>query len=122
MNLGHTFGHALETCLGYGTLLHGEAISIGIMMSMELSLQMNYIDKSDVNRIRSLFRTLGLPVSLHTKPNFNINHMMQTMMLDKKNKDNILYFILLTNSDENIIHTCDYDKVSLHYVIQKYIS
>ena len=122
LNLGHTFGHALETCLGYGTLLHGEAISIGIMMSMDLSLQMNYIDKSDVNRIRSLFRKLGLPVSLHTKPNFNIYHMMQTMMLDKKNKDNILYFILLTNSDENIIHTCHYDKVSLHYVIQKYIS
>ena len=122
LNLGHTFGHALETCLGYGTLLHGEAISIGIMMSMELSLQMNDINKSDVNRIRKLFQSLGLPVSLPKNSNINIQHMIQTMMLDKKNKDDILYFILLNKSSDNVVYTCDYDKDRLYDVIQKYVS
>ena len=122
LNLGHTFGHALETCLGYGTLLHGEAISIGIMMSLDLSLQMNDIDKLDVNRIRSLFRSLGLPVSLPKNSNINIQHMIQTMMLDKKNQDRLLYLILLNKSSDNVVYTCNYDKDILYNVIQKYVS
>lgn len=62
LNLGHTFGHAIETGTGYGTWLHGEAVAAGTVMAAELSQRMGWIDAGDVTRVRDLLARAGLPV------------------------------------------------------------
>ena len=63
LNLGHTFAHAFETATGYGTLLHGEAVSLGMMAAASLACSMNRIDQLVVDRQQKLLEILGLPVS-----------------------------------------------------------
>ncbi len=62
LNLGHTFGHAIETGLGYGEWLHGEAVAAGTVMAAELSRQLGWLTGADVNRVRNLLIRAGLPV------------------------------------------------------------
>jgi 3-dehydroquinate synthase len=62
LNLGHTFGHAIETGMGYGTWLHGEAVAAGTMMATELSRRLGWLNAADVDRVRRLFERAGLPV------------------------------------------------------------
>jgi 3-dehydroquinate synthase len=61
LNLGHTFGHAIETGMGYGKWLHGEAVAAGTVMAAELSRQLGWLDESDVKRVRELFVRAKLP-------------------------------------------------------------
>jgi len=62
LNLGHTFGHAIETGMGYGEWLHGEAVAAGTMMAVELSRRMGWLSDADVGRVRTLLQRAGLPV------------------------------------------------------------
>jgi len=62
LNLGHTFGHAIETGMGYGEWLHGEAVAAGTMMAVELSRRLGWLTAADVARVRALFARAGLPV------------------------------------------------------------
>lgn len=62
LNLGHTFGHAIETGAGYGTWLHGEGVAAGTVMAAELSRRLGWLDAADVNRIRDLLSRARLPV------------------------------------------------------------
>ena len=62
LNLGHTFGHAIETGMGYGEWLHGEAVAAGTMMAAELSRRLGWLHAADVDRVRALLRYAGLPV------------------------------------------------------------
>lgn len=62
LNLGHTFGHAIETGLGYGEWLHGEAVAAGTVMAAELSRRLGWLSADDVDRIRALLKRAGLPV------------------------------------------------------------
>ena len=62
LNLGHTFGHAIETGMGYGVWLHGEAVAAGTMMAAELSRRLGWLSDVDVERVRDLLRRAGLPV------------------------------------------------------------
>ncbi|TRZ56862.1 MAG: 3-dehydroquinate synthase [Rhodocyclaceae bacterium] len=62
LNLGHTFGHAIETGLGYGEWLHGEAVAAGTVMAVELSRRLGWLSAADVGRVRTLLRRAGLPV------------------------------------------------------------
>lgn len=62
LNLGHTFGHAIETGMGYGTWLHGEAVAAGTIMAAELSRRLGWIGSDDVARLRQLFEQAHLPV------------------------------------------------------------
>ena len=65
LNLGHTFGHAIEGYLNYdGTILHGEAVSIGIIMALKLSVKMGYCSKNDYERVLEHFNVVGLPTSM----------------------------------------------------------
>jgi 3-dehydroquinate synthase len=92
LNLGHTFGHAIENATGYGTWLHGEAVAMGTILAAELSRRMCLIDDADVQRIRKLYEKTGLPL---TAPSLGTAEYMRLMGLDKKVMDGSIRFVLL---------------------------
>ena len=94
LNYGHTFAHAFETATGYGTLLHGEAVSLGMMAAASLACSMNRIDQLVVDRQQKLLETLGLPVSTTTLNGIENNDLLGIMSQDKKNIGGKLRFIL----------------------------
>ena len=62
LNLGHTFGHAIETGMGYGQWLHGEAVAAGVVMAADLSRRLGWLSDADVERVRAIHERAGLPV------------------------------------------------------------
>jgi len=93
LNLGHTFGHAIETGKGYGKYLHGEAIAIGIGYAADLSKRMGWLTDQDMKRILSLLMLAGLPV---TPPaDMTVEQFLDLMSVDKKNVDGNIRLILL---------------------------
>ncbi len=93
LNLGHTFGHAIETGAGYGVYLHGEAVAIGTCMAADLSMRLGYLDAVSVARIRELLQRARLPVRLNWE--LSPSRMLELMAVDKKNIDGRLRLILL---------------------------
>jgi 3-dehydroquinate synthase len=93
LNLGHTFGHAIETGMGYGEYLHGEAVSIGIGYAADLSRRMKWITNSDVSRILSLLKQAKLPVV--PPKEMDVSRFIELMSVDKKNVDGKIRLILL---------------------------
>lgn len=92
LNFGHTFGHALETATDYGSLLHGEAVSIGMLLAARLSARLGRSTDHDSNRLGALLRRLQLPVELpggHTP-----TYLLELMRLDKKSLSGALRLIL----------------------------
>ncbi len=100
LNLGHTFGHAIENGMGYGVWLHGEAVAAGIVLAAELSQRMKLISEADVQRIRKIFMLAGLPV---TAPRMPLEKYLQLMMLDKKVDAGKTRFILLNRIGEAVM-------------------
>ena len=97
LNLGHTFGHAIESFGKYdGTIIHGEAISIGICLAFKLSTKLGYCNQFETKRVVSFFKKLTLPTSLEEVQNLSITTlgMLKKFKYDKKNKNNQLTFIL----------------------------
>lgn len=92
LNLGHTFGHAIEAGVGYGTWLHGEAVAAGMVMAAELSLKMKQIGKDEVARVRALVGRAGLPVK---GPALAPEQMLGLMAVDKKVARGELRLVLL---------------------------
>ena len=95
LNLGHTFGHALEAEFGYSdALLHGEAVAIGMVQAFDLSVRLGLCPAADLARVRAHFKTVGLPVTppktRALTPAILIGHMAQ----DKKVKDGAVNFVL----------------------------
>ena len=107
LNLGHTFGHALEAWAGYdGTLLHGEGISIGMVMAFELSNKLGYCDIDAVTRVETHFKAVGLPTRVSDIADDNGPHaqdVLKTMAQDKKVKNGKLVFIMTRNIGESFI-------------------
>ncbi len=91
LNYGHTFAHALESVTGYGTLLHGEAVAIGMHMAATLAAQLGRIDAALVDRQRRLLQKLELPVRY---PQANPDQLWQAMQHDKKVEHGTLRFVL----------------------------
>ena len=91
LNFGHTFGHALETASGYGTLLHGEAVAIGMVLAAQLSADLDRAPRVDAERLAELLAALALPVTL---PRSDPVHLLDLMRLDKKNVGDSLRLIL----------------------------
>jgi 3-dehydroquinate synthase len=100
LNLGHTFGHAIETGMGYGEWLHGEAIAAGTMMAAELSRQLGWISAADVARIEKLFLRAGLPV---IGPVLGVNRYLELMQHDKKVQDGKLRLVLFKQVGQAVI-------------------
>ncbi|MBS0483632.1 MAG: 3-dehydroquinate synthase [Proteobacteria bacterium] len=100
LNLGHTFGHAIENGMGYGTWLHGEAVAAGTVMAAELSRRMKLISDGDVQRIRRIFTQAGLPVAAPKMPQ---EKYVQLMALDKKVESGKMRFIVLNRIGEAVM-------------------
>jgi len=96
LNLGHTFGHALEAETGFGSqLLHGEAVAIGMVMAFQLSVRLGLCPETDLARVIAHFIKVGLPVTLtDIQKEWNIEALISHMYQDKKTEDGKLVFIL----------------------------
>lgn len=92
LNFGHTFGHALEAVSGYGQMLHGEAIAIGMCLAAKLSATMNLAPQEDFDRLHTLLRTFGLPTDVPGA--VDIEAVIAAMRLDKKNVSGRVRLIL----------------------------
>jgi shikimate kinase/3-dehydroquinate synthase len=95
LNLGHTFGHALEAELGYGTILHGEAVATGIGLAFRLSAQLELCEPSVAERVIAHLNAVGLPGELHMlNCRFSAERLIAHMRRDKKVRDGRLNFVL----------------------------
>ena len=97
LNLGHTFGHAIETATGYHSYLHGEAVSIGLVLAGRLSQNLGLITAADVQRITTLLQRYALPVSLDpaSSPQLTTSTLIDAMNHDKKIRKGKLRFVVL---------------------------
>ncbi len=97
LNFGHTFGHALEAETGFGPdLLHGEAVSIGMIMALELSAALGLFASDDVERVRRHFTAVGLPTAVPARPGerWETGRLLAHMAHDKKVRNGRVTFIL----------------------------
>ncbi len=101
LNLGHTFGHAIETALGYGVWLHGEAVAAGTMIAAELSRRLGWLSAADVRRIEALHARAGLPVN---GPEIAVNTYLDLMASDKKVEAGQLRLVLLRAIGDGVIY------------------
>ena len=92
LNLGHTFAHGIEQAFNYKKYTHGEAVSIGMCLAGRLAVKQNLISKQILDSVISLVSDYGLPVKLEAP--FNLNKIIKSMLLDKKNKDGKFRFVL----------------------------
>lgn len=98
LNLGHTFGHAIETGMGYGEVLHGEAVAIGTCLAADLSQRLGWLSADDVARVVGLLKRAKLPT---VPPNgLSMETFIQLMSVDKKNVDGEIRLILLKTLGE----------------------
>jgi len=92
LNFGHTFGHAIETGLGHGAWLHGEAVGCGMVMAADLSARLGLIDHTYAQRLRGVVERAGLPV---TGPRLGTSRYLQLMRLDKKAQAGSIRFVVI---------------------------
>jgi 3-dehydroquinate synthase len=92
LNLGHTFGHAIEAAMGYGKWLHGEAVAAGTVLAARLSRRMGLMDDREVERVRAVMASAKLPVEA---PDLGVDRYLDLMGLDKKVEGGRLRLILL---------------------------
>ena len=100
LNLGHTFGHAIETGLGYGEWLHGEAVAAGTLIAAELSRRLGWLSADAVQRIEALFVLAGLPVR---GPALGAARYLELMRHDKKVQDGRLRLVLLESIGKAVV-------------------
>ncbi len=97
LNLGHTFGHAIEAFAGYnGTVVHGEAVALGMVLAHDFSVRLGLMSQDEADRIRSHLQTVGLPTHLNDVPGGApaVATMMDLIAQDKKVQSGSLTFIL----------------------------
>ncbi|OEC36668.1 3-dehydroquinate synthase [Pseudomonas cuatrocienegasensis] len=107
LNLGHTFGHAIETHMGYGVWLHGEAVAAGTVMALEMSCRLGWISQADRDRGIRLFQSAGLPVVPPAE--MTPEQFLEHMAVDKKVLDGQLRLVLLRQMGEAVV-TADYPR------------
>lgn len=102
LNLGHTFGHAIEKLSGYGKWLHGEAVGAGLVMSAVLSRRLGYLAVEDETRVRRLVAAAGLPVSV---PGLSAREAYHAMQGDKKSENGQIRFVLMRSIGESVVQS-----------------
>jgi 3-dehydroquinate synthase len=115
LNLGHTFGHAIETGLGYGQCLHGEAVAIGMVMAADLSVRHGWITAETMARITHLIEKAALPIGIPDagEKKLSTQNFLQLMAGDKKVLDGKLHLVLMESLGKSII-TADFDVEKLN--------
>jgi 3-dehydroquinate synthase len=116
LNLGHTFGHAIEASMGYGNWLHGEAVAAGMVMAADLSLRHHWIDETVKQRTIDLLEKSALPVKSPSE--MTPDDYMSAMAIDKKTLDGKIKLILLKKLGEAIISS-DYDRDLLEQTLSQ---
>mmetsp|Transcript_38577 Transcript_38577/g.73890 ORF Transcript_38577/g.73890 Transcript_38577/m.73890 type:complete len:443 (+) Transcript_38577:77-1405(+) len=118
LNLGHTFGHAIENNLGYGAWLHGEAVSAGMVMAADMSARLGWIDQELVDRAERLLVQANLPVT--TPDGLGKEKFLDTMSVDKKVADGQLRLILLKGALGECVFTGDFDRSKLDETLDRF--
>jgi 3-dehydroquinate synthase len=113
LNLGHTFGHAIENAMGYGVWLHGEAVAAGTMLAADLSRRMGWLNDDEVARMRAIFKAANLPID---PPALGVDRYLDLMGLDKKVVDGKIRFILQQAIGKSVV-TSDYDVEALRQTL-----
>jgi len=101
LNLGHTFGHAIENAMGYGTWLHGEAIAAGMAMAACMSRQKQWLSDTDNSRIRHLIKRAGLPIA--PPGSITDDTFLSLMSVDKKVIDGVLRLVLMRGIGQSLL-------------------
>jgi 3-dehydroquinate synthase len=94
LNFGHTFGHAIESGLGYGEWLHGEAVGCGMVMAADLSARLGHISQVDVDRLKRIIESMHLPI---VPPKLGTNRFMELMQVDKKTEAGQIRYVTLAS-------------------------
>ena len=118
LNFGHTFGHAIEKTSGYGTLLHGEAVSIGMLMAVRFSERLGLLPQSVFPKLRDLSAQLNLPVQL-PEGSAHAQALMEAMGMDKKAVDGKARFVVAKDIGEVEV-TADYDPGALLATLEEF--
>jgi 3-dehydroquinate synthase len=116
LNLGHTFGHAIENAMGYGVWLHGEAVAAGTMMAADLSQRMDWLSANDVARIKNSLLAANLPL---VPPKLGAAKYLDLMGLDKKVENGKIRLVLQQGIGRAVI-TSDYDADKLSACLSAY--
>ncbi len=101
LNLGHTFGHAIETGMGYGVWTHGAGVAAGTVMAADLSQRLGWIGAQDVLRVKKLFERAKLPV---VAPDLGAEKYLELMGMDKKVENGRIRFVLLKKVGQAVIY------------------
>ena len=121
LNLGHTFGHALEAKSGYGdSLLHGEAVAIGMGMAFDLSVRLGVCPESDRDRILKHFKEIGMPTTIPRGLRGPADELINLMGQDKKVLSGEITFILARGIGQAFI-TRDVNRDDLGAVLDGYL-
>ncbi len=121
LNLGHTFGHAIETALGYGNCLHGEAVAIGMAMAADCSVRHGWISAQIQEQIATLIKQANLPVAIpgNTDKRITAEQFLSLMAGDKKVLDGQLHLVLIKDLGQSFI-TADFDTEKLNQTIKAF--
>ena len=117
LNLGHTFGHAIETGMGYGEWLHGEAVGAGICMAARFSHRLGWLAQEELDRVTSLIKQAGLPVD--PPSDLSAERFFELMAIDKKVQDGKLRLVLMKAIGQSLV-TADFDKKALEEMLNEY--
>lgn len=117
LNLGHTFGHAIETGVGYGTWLHGEAVGAGMCMAARLSRQHGWMTQQEEERISALVEKSGLPTEPPSE--LSADQMLELMAVDKKVQDGNLRLVLMKGIGRSFV-TDRFDLDRLKHTLNSY--
>ncbi len=115
LNLGHTFGHAIETGAGYGTWLHGEAVGTGMLMAADLSMRQGWISEADVHRVENLIDKALLPT--RAPAHMDYTSFMEIMAVDKKVRDGKINLVLFRQLGDAFV-TNEFDVELLRETIE----
>ncbi|ABI58102.1 3-dehydroquinate synthase [Alkalilimnicola ehrlichii MLHE-1] len=116
LNLGHTFGHAIETHTGYGAWLHGEAVAAGMVMAGWMSMRQGWLSEADFHRLEAILSTAGLPVA---PPAMESERFRELMAVDKKVQDGRLRLVLLRALGDAVV-TDAFDPAALEATLDHY--
>ena len=109
LNLGHTFGHAIENAMGYGVWLHGEAVAAGTMLAADLSHRMGWLQLHEFAKMEAIFKVAKLPTKA---PSLGVERYLDLMSMDKKVQDGKIRLVLQQGIGKSVI-TSDYDEEKL---------